>query len=528
MKHSQNIVGGNHHRELQPIAVEALLKQLGEKNQSIDVRIDDDEKFADKSASGKESFLIHPTNKVLFDPMKAQSTLDPGRFVYMGNDEYCATDDTTRLVCHEEFKRFIFLAMQVKNFQDAMNRGSTATPTELAESLDHLEAHQLIDRMINAQSPHRVEESKIIRRGVHPNIDELLDKMTNSLIIHYRYLEEEFHRNEENFSGDVTSTRKRKAASKSIANKYTKDRTDYLYEWMDDNAHHPYPNTEEIEFLAMGSGLLVDQVNNWATNVRKRKVKAMADQSKKPTDYLDFRFLAEHRDKEFRNGSSEKSGRPTCKISGGSPYSGVIQGNHSTVCAGVIPDFAPSIVLPAQSKPGGNLRSNITQNYRQGSFALVTPAPEKVYSNVVFQASRSVPQPAFPCMTLSIGEEFAEEAKMELASNLANHSMHNSDLDGGGMLPLFDDDTFEPLAFFTNRWSHINKQVDEPTALKSMAVQHHDFAWSQGEDESKPEEDAQSYSTHGRFDLASTAIEFRIPDTEEHGDLMYNFSLEQV
>ena len=264
---------------------------------SVEYQLKDDEAIALHASSivEEESLLHHKNKGVNF--FNQGRPMAPGRFAHMDNEgDQLSADDNTRMVGHENFRRIIFLTIQVKNLQDAMSRGSQATPTQLAESLDHREAHRLIDRLISANCPHPSASTTIICRGLFPIIDELLDKMMGSLVTHYQYLQDTYHRLRHSFD-EEESTRKRKKDSKSIVFKYTKERTDYLYGWMDDYAQHPYPDTAAIEFLSLGSGLQFNQVNNWATNVRKRKVKAIIHQRKKPNDYFDFRFLAEHRKK---------------------------------------------------------------------------------------------------------------------------------------------------------------------------------------------------------------------------------------
>lgn len=283
-------------RELKSVSIENLLQELEHSNHSIDIRLEDDDAIAFHASSILEGSLFHLKNKGV-NFFNQGRPMAPERFAHIDNvDDQLSADDNTRMVSHENFRRIIFLTIQVKNLQDAMCRGSQATPNQLAESLDHREAHKLIDRMISANCPHPIASRTIVCRGLYPSIDELLDTMMGSLVTHYQYLEHMFHHLHCSFN-EEESNRKRKADSKSIAFKYTKERTDYLYGWMDDYAQHPYPDTAAIEFLSLGSGLQFSQVNNWATNIRKRKVKAIIHQSKKPNDYLDFRFLAEYREK---------------------------------------------------------------------------------------------------------------------------------------------------------------------------------------------------------------------------------------
>lgn len=363
-------------RELRPLALANLLKELDEtENSSIDFRFVDDEVITKKVASLKSVCLPGNNGVDLFDPVTIRSSLSPRRFAHMDDSNSLFTDDSTRLVCHEAFKQVMFMTIQVKNLQDAMSRGTQATKTELANSLNHNEANSLLDRMIAAQSPHSDVASVIIRKGMYPNIDELLDKMMNSLITHYRYLMDIFQDYEQFFSAEDAITRKRKAISNTIASKYTKERTDYLYKWMDGCAHYPYPNAYELEMLSMGSGLKVEQVNNWTTNVRKRKLKASVDLEKKPCDYLDFRFLAEHRDRINQPPQpSPAKGKQLKKPSsrGSKPPTGISKRGNTTIAATLmIPDYTSSAVHhgPAEFSP-----AITSEKEEQGLHALVSAA----------------------------------------------------------------------------------------------------------------------------------------------------------
>ena len=68
-------------------------------------------------------------------------------------------------------------------------------------------------------------------------------------------------------SDDNSRSNKRKST------KYSPECLAYLHQWLATHLHNPYPDREEMECLAAGSGLSREQVNNWFTNTRKRKLK---------------------------------------------------------------------------------------------------------------------------------------------------------------------------------------------------------------------------------------------------------------
>ncbi|GFH55132.1 hypothetical protein CTEN210_11608 [Chaetoceros tenuissimus] len=89
-----------------------------------------------------------------------------------------------------------------------------------------------------------------------------------------------------------------KKKSDAIAVKYSKAQTDILNAWMIENKSHPFPTKTEINALCEQTDLSYSQVVNWTTNVRKRNLKATVQKGKKPHHFLDFLFLADHRDKQ--------------------------------------------------------------------------------------------------------------------------------------------------------------------------------------------------------------------------------------
>jgi hypothetical protein len=76
--------------------------------------------------------------------------------------------------------------------------------------------------------------------------------------------------------------------------------TRYLYEWLEDHVSHPYPTPHQLEILAKGCGLTVEQVNNWMTNIRKRKKGAVLKNNKRTLGYFEYLFLAADYDRRKR------------------------------------------------------------------------------------------------------------------------------------------------------------------------------------------------------------------------------------
>jgi hypothetical protein len=87
---------------------------------------------------------------------------------------------------------------------------------------------------------------------------------------------------------------------KQIAVKYSKAQTDVLMNWMIRNIAHPFPSPPEVEKLSQETGLTEAQVVNWTTNVRKRNRKATVEEGKKPHHFIDYLFLAHHRDEQMK------------------------------------------------------------------------------------------------------------------------------------------------------------------------------------------------------------------------------------
>ena len=84
-------------------------------------------------------------------------------------------DDNLRLICHQDFDRYLLLAMQVKEITDAIARGSLVSPTEFLESTDHEAACKLGKTIKMAQLPPGVGMPPTLVRGKFPWIDALME-----------------------------------------------------------------------------------------------------------------------------------------------------------------------------------------------------------------------------------------------------------------------------------------------------------------------------------------------------------------
>jgi Homeobox KN domain len=99
------------------------------------------------------------------------------------------------------------------------------------------------------------------------------------------------HEDEQQQKADDTEPKR-----KSGSTRYSEDCLVILNSWLADHVHKPYPNRKQMEDLAQSSGLTCSQVNNWFTNIRKRKLNPKKKVLIRASDYSgEFNYLAETR-----------------------------------------------------------------------------------------------------------------------------------------------------------------------------------------------------------------------------------------
>ena len=215
-------------------------------------------------------------------------------------------DDTERWMCHQDFAPSMFLSMQLKDITCALARGSKATIEELKALHDIDNANACLELIKESQG---VDLGlPVLPRGVFPHVDTIVDETFQSAQEEMALLEQRYYQKS---MENKEISKKRKPDTLAIASKLNKACTDYLTEWMIDNAANPYPTQEDIAMLSLGCGLDPTQVNNWATNIRKRNQKATVEGGKKPHGFLDFQFLAVDRDRRKANKRSLPQTQPT-------------------------------------------------------------------------------------------------------------------------------------------------------------------------------------------------------------------------
>ena len=207
-------------------------------------------------------------------------------------------DDTERWMSHQDFAYSMFLSMQLKDITCALARGSNATIEELKSLHDVEQANAHLKLIKESQG---VDPGlPVLPRGIFDHIDGIIDETVQSVKEEMAILEQRYHQ-KKSVGNKEEDSKKRKPNTRAVASKLNKACTDYLTEWMVDNAKHPYPTQADITMLSLGCGLGRTQVNNWATNIRKRNQKATVECGKKPHGFLDFQFLAAYRDQQKAN-----------------------------------------------------------------------------------------------------------------------------------------------------------------------------------------------------------------------------------
>jgi len=187
-------------------------------------------------------------------------------------------DDFDKLIQHEEFQKILNLAAKIKAVRLKLNGAYHPSFGEIDNDCPKIT--KIVRKTLTGK------QNDVIVRGAYPVTDSLVDDTMVAL-------ETELERCIELSKQPI---KKRKGKLEPIAVKYSKRQTDILTDWMIEHRHHPFPTAKEIEQLCKATDLSYSQVVNWTTNVRKRNLKATIE-GKKPHHFLDFLFLAEHRDK---------------------------------------------------------------------------------------------------------------------------------------------------------------------------------------------------------------------------------------
>lgn len=215
-------------------------------------------------------------------------------------------DDNLRLICHQDFDRYLLLAMQVKEITDAIARGSLVSPTEFLESTDHEAACKLGKTIKMAQLPPGVGMPPTLVRGKFPWIDALMEHNLATLSARLEQLHQYHATGKDDLEKRSVEQADRRNSSISIAQKHPFHQSSYLTEWLAD-CESPFPSAEEVEQLSLGCGLSENQINNWVTNSRKRHHHAVINNKKRPAAFLDYAFLASQRQKWHCYQSETKS-----------------------------------------------------------------------------------------------------------------------------------------------------------------------------------------------------------------------------
>ena len=217
-------------------------------------------------------------------------------------------DDVERFVCHEDHNKMTILSLQVKEITDALARGSLKSPMDFVESYDHFEAQVILQEFREAQMVPL--DLPTLHRGVFPSIDHIINEHMKKLKDQFQFLVG-YHTRVLNIQRrkPCQDAREPQPKNGSIAVKHEMVVTNYLIDWMVDHAGTPFPTKKEIEQLSDGCALSFSQVNCWATNVRKRNNKGSTKENKKLNSFLDFLFMAHHREATAKV-PVKKKGRP--------------------------------------------------------------------------------------------------------------------------------------------------------------------------------------------------------------------------
>lgn len=228
-----------------------------------------------------------------------------------------------KILLHEDFAEVVRLAARLKTAQFELGLASTMNSTSHGAANDETalghsnassclaEAVERMRRALVATEENSSEPTIEIPRGQHPIIDSIVQDMVERLQEELNSLLEPPAVSPTTLSTkggtppstttvattpSTSSRKKRKQSESQIAIKYAKAQTDILMQWMIDHKDNPFPSPQDLATLAAATGLTKTQVNNWATNVRKRNLKATCENGKKPHHFIDFLFYIRDRE----------------------------------------------------------------------------------------------------------------------------------------------------------------------------------------------------------------------------------------
>ena len=198
-------------------------------------------------------------------------------------------DDLDVMLLHEDLPELLRLAARL---QEATMTSSTAASSTSGTT----SAPIVVDRMQQALLS---QPGEPIPRGRYPMVDAMLQDAMEQLEDAWQSLTTA----PKVAHSTVASkpSHKRKPSDAPIAVKYAKAQTDVLMQWMIDHQDNPFPTTQDLDDLSRTTGLTKTQVNNWATNVRKRNLKATCENGKKPHHFIDFLFHRRDREAKATN-----------------------------------------------------------------------------------------------------------------------------------------------------------------------------------------------------------------------------------